>query len=195
MTHTAIPQNTIFPVSAMLQIEMALAGTSNGLSALDRLIGHRLNLLAFCAILKAQPSAGPALTRALAPSFAAFLNRDFLNLINEEEKGLLRHLENRLLLGDDLDDVIRQLTDEHRQDRLEARQLAASCLEFANGTDADWSDLCDAMAHFAEGQRRHLVWEDATILPVARERLTADDLAAWGEAMERRYRFITCQGQ
>ncbi|MBP7063678.1 hemerythrin domain-containing protein [Ferrovibrio sp.] len=195
MTHTPIPQNTIFPVSAMLQIEMALAGAGSDLSALDRLVGHRLNLLAFCAILKAQPSAGPALTRALAPSFATFLKRDFLSLITEEEEGLLHHLERRLLLGDDLDDVIRQLSDEHRQDCQEARQLAAACLEFANGIDADWSDLCDAMAHFAERQRRHLVWEDATILPVARERLTADDLTAWGEAMERRYRFITCQAR
>ncbi len=177
----------------MLQIEMALAGAGAELSALDRLAGRRLNLLAFCAILKALPQAGPALTRALAPSFAAYLSRDFLALVSEEEEGLLRYLERRLLLGDDLDDMIRQLSDEHRQDRQEARQLAASCREFASGTDADWSDLCDALAGFAERQRRHLVWEDATILPVARERLTGDDLSAWAKEMERRYRFITCQ--
>lgn len=193
MTHPALPHNTAFPVSAMLQIEMALTAADSDLSPLDKLIARRLNLLAFCAILRALPAAGPTLTRALAPAFSAFLSRDCVSLITEEEEGLLPHLGRRLLLGDDLDEVIRQLSDEHRQDREEAKLLAAQCLDFAAGTEDDWPDLCEALAHFAERQRRHLVWEDATILPVARDRLSADDLTQWDTEMERRYRLVTCQ--
>ena len=175
----ADPHVTASVSSALLQIEQALVAPGPTLSPLARLIGKRVNLFAFCAILRALPAIDPMMARSMAPGLAAFLNRDFITLIAEEESGLLPLLNRRLLLGDSLDDVIRQLSDEHRQEREQAGLLAAQLLDFAAGTDADWPELCDNLAQFAERQRRHLVWEDATILPLARERLSADDLTQW----------------
>jgi hypothetical protein len=183
----------VFPVSALLQLEMMLNVGDSKLSPLDLLVGLRLNLLAVCAIFKALPSGSATLTRTLAAAFAAYLSRDFVNLIVEEEEGLLPHLNRRLMLGDDLDDVISQLSDEHRQDREQAKILAARCSDFAAGTDEDWPELCEALAHFAEKQRRHLTWEDATILPMARNRLSGEDLNHWGAKMQRRYHLISSQ--
>lgn len=191
MTHPAFPHDAAAPVSALLQIETALHAGGTDLSALDILVGRRLNLIGFCAMLKSLPAGGPGLTRRLAPALAAYLTCDFPALIAEEEEGLLRFLNRRLLLGDDLDDVIRQLSDEHRQDCEQARGLAARCRDFAAGTDQDWPDLCEALADFAERQFRHLRWEDATLLPVARERLSAGDLDLWRAEMDRRHHFTT----
>jgi len=176
----------------MRQIEVALRNAAP-MSPLDMLVARRMNLAAFCGILKALPSGSATLGRTLAPSLASFLSRDYPALIVEEEEGLLPCLNRRLLLGDNLDDILRQLGDEHRQDVAHAKLLATRCDDFASEVDADWPELCEALSDFADRQRRHLVWEDATILPIARDRLLADDMRQWGCDMDRRYRLLTCQ--
>lgn len=181
------------PLSAMRQIEMAAGNSATSLSPLDRLVARRLNLASFCGILKALPSSSAVLGRTLAPGLASFLARDFPALIVEEEEGLLPCLNRRLLLGDNLDDILHQLSDEHRQDVAAAKILATRCDDFATEIDADWPGLCEALGDFADRQRRHLVWEDATILPIARERLLANDMHQWGCDMNRRYRLLTCE--
>lgn len=193
MTQGSSPEHAGCPLSAMRGIEAAIHTAGEELSPLDRLVARRLNLAGFCGILKALPSSSPALARVLAPGLANVLARDFPALIVEEEEGLLPCLNRRLLLGDNLDDILRQLGDEHRQDVAVARMLATRCDEFATEVDSDWPDLCEALSDFADRQRRHLVWEDATILPIARDRLLADDMRQWGCDMERRYRLLTCE--
>ncbi|MCW0233016.1 MAG: hypothetical protein OJJ21_05395 [Ferrovibrio sp.] len=179
-------------VSAMLVIEKALSPAEAGLSPLDRLVGMRMILQAFCAVIRSLSNASPALFRALAPGIASFLSHDFINIVTEEQEGLLVYLRRRLMLGDDLDTLINHLHDEHRQDCEQARMLGGRCREFATGTDVDWPDLLEALSAFAEQQRRHLTWEDATILPIARARLQADDLDRWDIEMGRRYHLVTC---
>jgi hypothetical protein len=175
------------PSPAMLQILIALQNDSEAISPLELLTGQRLNLTAFCAVLNALPNVAPSMVRALAPGIAAFLREDYPAMLAEEENGLLPALRRRLLLGDDLDQVIDQLIDEHQRDRLQAISLANRCEEVANGVDDDdLLTLCASLRSFAEHQRRHLAWEDATILPLAQVRLTADDLARWHRAMHRR---------
>lgn len=193
MTQGSSPEHAACPLSAMQRIEAAIRNADPQLSPLDMLVAYRLNLAGFCGILKALPSGSAALGRTLTPGFARFLARDYPALIVEEEEGLLPCLEHRLLLGDNLDDILRQLSDEHRQDVAVARVLATRCDDFANEVDADWPDLCEALSDFADRQRRHLVWEDATILPIARDRLLPDDMRQWGCDMDRRYRLLTCQ--
>jgi len=193
MTQGSSPDQASCPLSAMRQIELAIRNATPALSPLDMLVARRLNLAGFCGILKALPSGSPALARTLAPGIASFLSRDFPALIREEEEGLLPCLNRRLLLGDDLDDILRQLGDEHRQDVARAKVLATRCDDFAAEIDGDWPELCEALSDFADRQRRHLVWEDATILPIARDRLLSDDMRQWGCDMERRYHLSTCE--
>lgn len=189
MAYPAAMTHLAFPATAMGRIETALAAPEAELSPLDHLIGRRIDLQAFCAILKQPPAGGQGLAQALATAAAAYLAEDFLLLVAEEEESLLPLLQRRLLLGDDLDELFRQLNDEHSQDRAQALSLAAQCRDFADGGAGDWPDLCEALAQFAERQRRHLVWEDATILPLARARLSEDDMQKWrGQLQLRRSR-------
>lgn len=179
------------PVSAMVAMEQALGDAGNGLTPIDRLVGMRMVLQSFCAIMRSLVTVSPALFRALSPGIARFLSHDFISIIDEEKNGLLHHLNRRLLVGDELDQLIAHLHEEHSQDRLQALSLSRRCEEYAAGANDDWPDLCEALAGFAEQQRRHLVWEDATILPIARERLQPEDMVCWDADMRRRYRMVT----
>lgn len=175
----------------MLQIDQALQSLATATSPFDTFAARRFGLVSLCALLRALPSGGPAPTRAVAPGIAIFLTRDYPALIVEEEEGIVPRLRSRLLLGDDLDDVINALSEEHREDLRYASKLAEYCNAFANGTEDDWPDLCVALTNFAERQRRHIAWEDATILPMARQRLSAEDLLSWRDDMAQRYRNLT----
>ncbi len=180
-------------VSVLLAIEQALSSSEIALSPLDRLVAMRLVLQAFCAIVRSLSTVSPELFRAMAGGLAHFLAQDFVRIVTEEQDGLLVYLRRRLMLGDELDTLIEHLHDEHRQDCEQARILSGRCGEFASGIETDWPDLLEALSAFAEQQRRHLIWEDATILPVARERLQADDLQSWSAEMTRRYQLVRCE--
>jgi len=180
-------------VSVLLAIEQALSASETALSPLDRLVAMRLVLQAFCAIVRSLSTVSPELFRAMAGGLAHFLAQDFVRIVTEEQDGLLVYLRRRLMLGDELDALIGHLHDEHRQDCEQARILSGRCGEFASGIETDWPDLLEALSAFAEQQRRHLIWEDATILPVARERLQADDLQSWSAEMTRRHQLVRCE--
>lgn len=184
-------------ISAMRAIEQALSPSSGAsLSPIDRLVAMRLELQAFCAIIRALTSnVSPELFRVMAGGLARFLSQDFVRIVTEEQEGLLVYLRRRLMLGDELDALIGHLHDEHRQDCEQARILSGRCGEFASGVETDWPDLLEALSTFAEQQRRHLIWEDATILPVARDRLQADDLQSWNAEMTRRYQLVRCESR
>ncbi|HEX6959053.1 MAG TPA: hemerythrin domain-containing protein [Ferrovibrio sp.] len=172
---------------ALLRLFAALGGAAQDGSPFDILAGQRLSLVAVCAIMDALPNTPPALARNIAAALAGFLRHDYLAVITEEEDGLLVKLQPRLLLGDDLDEAIRQLMEEHRRDRQEALLLAAKCDEIATGlSDGEAAATLVALRAFAERQRRHLAWEEAIILPLARDRLSSDDLSQWKQAMKKR---------
>lgn len=175
----------------MLQIDFALQRLAAAASPFDTLAAWRLSLVALCGLLRALPNGSQALTKAVAPGIATYLSHDFPTLIAEEEEGILPRLRPRLLIGDNLDDIIAALSREHREDSQYAVELAGRCAAFACDKGDDWPELCTALAVFAERQRRHLAWEDATILPIARERLSNEDLLSWRSDMDRRYRNLT----
>lgn len=180
-------------ISALHAIEQALSPSETSLSPLDRLVAMRLVLQAFCAIVRSLTNVSPELFRVMAAGLARFLAQDFVRIVTEEQEGLLVYLRRRLMLGDELDSLLVHLHDEHRQDCAQARILSGRCSEFASGVETDWPDLLEDLSNFAEQQRRHLIWEDATILPVARERLQADDLLSWNAEMTRRYQLVRCE--
>jgi hypothetical protein len=180
------------PVSAMQALELALTPAETALSPIDRLVAMRMILQSFCAIIRSLSNVSPGLFQVMAPGMAQFLTQDFIRIVTEEQEGLLVYLRKRLMLGDELDVLIGHLQDEHRQDCELARILGGRCQEFASGIETDWPDLLEALSAFAEQQRRHLIWEDATILPIARDRLQADDLQRWNAEMDLRYQVVMC---
>lgn len=170
-----------FPATppALLHLLAALARDEEDTGPFERLQGQRLMLLAVCALLDSLSGACQPLQQRMAASLAAYLQADFPAMVAEEEEGLLPLLRARLLLGDDFDQVLRQMDEEHRHDRRQAILLAAECEALAGGLLDEAAVLFSACRAFAEQQRRHLAWEDATVLPLARERLTTADLALW----------------
>ena len=164
----------------MLHILAALGRDGEDTGPFERLEGQRLLLLGVCALLDSLAGACHPLQQRLAAGLAGYLRADFPAMIAEEEDGLLPLLRRRLLLGDDFDQILRQMDDEHRHDRRQAATLAAEFDALAGGLIPDEAAvLFSACRAFAEQQRRHLAWEDATVLPLARDRLTAADLELW----------------
>src|SRR3546814_5151070 len=118
-------------------------------------------LLAVCALLDSLSGACPPLQQRMAASLASYLQTDFPAMVAEEEDGLLPLLRARLLLGDDFDQVLRQMDEEHRHDRRQAALLAADCEALAGGLLPDEAAvLFSACRAFAEQQRRHPPWAD-----------------------------------
>lgn len=100
-----------------------------------------------------------------------------LHVIDEEED-LFPLLRRRALPEDELDKVLGVLSADHKADMVNAANLRV-LLETALETGAPPGHTLEnrrAMLAFASGERRHIALENAIILPIARLRLTADDL-------------------
>jgi len=175
------------------RIHAALSHASEGeASPFETMLNQRMTLLSICAMIDRLPLANANTLQRLGPALAQYLRQDFPAIIIEEEEGLLPLLRQRLLLGDDLEPALRQLGDEHRRDTQRALSLAAECDALGEGLDPeDIAGILASLAAFAEQQRRHLAWEEAIILPVARARLSSQDLKGWNRAMRARKQLLT----
>jgi hemerythrin-like domain-containing protein len=107
-----------------------------------------------------------------------------LHLIDEDEDlfPLLRH---RALAEDDIERILGLLCADHKQDRQQAKLLAdllRAALQTGQAPSAD-PRAQEALSAFATHERRHLALENAIVLPIARQRLSADDLAGLGQRL------------
>ena len=117
----------------------------------------------------------------------SYLEHDLPLHIADEEEDLFPILKRCCEEDDELDYVLALLSEEHEVDEdyyldlLEPLRVIASGMEPVDR---------DAFAHnaraFAIFQRRHLGWENGTVLPLARKRLSPDDLAELGRRMAAR---------
>ncbi len=107
-----------------------------------------------------------------------FLRVDFAPHMQDEEHDLFPLLRKRAEPEDRVDDVIGQLTQEHAADRLDAKLITEGLAKVLAGktTTGAKSSLGKLLHRFAENERNHLTLENAVVLPLARVRLTADDL-------------------
>ena len=116
--------------------------------------------------------------RQMIEAVLRFLRVDFAPHMQDEEHDLFPMLRRRAEPEDRIDDVIGQLTQEHAADRLDARLITEGLSKVLAGKVATGveSPLGKLLHRFAENERNHLTLENAIILPLARVRLTADDL-------------------
>ncbi len=107
-----------------------------------------------------------------------FLRVDFAPHMQDEEHDLFPMLRRRAEPEDRIDDVIGQLTQEHAADRLDAKLITEGLAKALDGKveTGPTSSLAKLLHRFAENERNHLTLENAIILPLARIRLTADDI-------------------
>ena len=116
-----------------------------------------------------------------------FLTHDLRAHIADEEHDLLPMLELRCAPDDGLDGLLKQIQHEHEMDidlvdflLDDLRTLARS------GTLHNPTRLFINLKEFTATQRRHLEWENSTILPLAEKRLTKEDLAELRQNMTER---------
>lgn len=104
-----------------------------------------------------------------------FLAEDFAVHVTDEEEDLFPLLARRAEPEDRIGDVLAELSAEHAAEKPEALAVARG-LEAALATGSLDDALRPVLTRFAAAERRHLIVENAIVLPLARARLTGDDL-------------------
>lgn len=95
----------------------------------------------------------------------------------DEELGLFPLIERRALPSDNIHDILARLALEHATDESFAGELLESLEGLREGRRLKNPDMVGYMLRsFFECYRRHIVWENAIVLPLARARLMPDDL-------------------
>jgi hemerythrin-like domain-containing protein len=107
--------------------------------------------------------------------------------IADEERDLFPLLWQRCLDDDGIDELLALLQKEHEEDDALCAGLLAPLRVLAKGGQPREPVEFVALAlGFARFQRRHLGWENGTILPLAERRLTDADQAELGRSMAAR---------
>lgn len=123
--------------------------------------------------------------RRLCAKVATCLQYDLPLHHQDEEAGLFPLLRARALDGDGLGDILDRLTAEHSTDTDFAAEIVESLDLLSQGGQVSNADMVGYMLRgFFERYRRHVHWENALVIPLARLRLTPEDLRALSARMD-----------
>lgn len=154
---------------------------------LDYIFAEHFRQRSLCRILD-ELAGEPEWDREKAEAARRFLERDFHLHVSDEEADLFPLLRRRLKTEDDIGGIMETLSAEHAEERAVARTIAddltAALAGNAPATHA--GTLRARLRRFAAKERRHLITENAIVLPLARARLTAADLRELGRRMAAR---------
>ena len=165
-------------------------GTRHGTSQrpdnpLDQISQEHLRQREVCATLDrlaALKAPDPGLAAGVLPHFDTLLARH----VHDEEDDLFPLMRQRSEPGDDINDTLDRLIRKH-QVSLELAVGVRDILRAMVRDDAlPDADGAAALVGFAAHERRHLIVENAIVLPLARARLTAADLVRLRTRMEQR---------
>lgn len=123
-------------------------------------------------------------SRAGAKIVLDYLRLELPRHIADEEEDLFPRLMTACGADDTVTGMIQVLKEEHAQNAilLESAERALSSLKAKPTLDAP----AQSGIVFAETKRRHIRWENALLLPLARARLGAEDLRDLGRGMAAR---------
>jgi hemerythrin-like domain-containing protein len=126
-------------------------------------------------------------SRETAAYALGYLERELPLHVEDEERDLFPRLAQRVTADDGFDDILAALQGEHEADDAYCRALMADLHRLAEGElPADPLAFAHQARAFVGFQRRHLAWENSVLLPLARRRLEASDLAELRRAMAAR---------
>jgi hemerythrin-like domain-containing protein len=114
-----------------------------------------------------------------------FVTKDIAAHVADEEADLFPILRQRCLSGDGVERVLQLVSAEHARDFDLMRPVTAG-LERCVRREPPGEGFGAAVDAFVDSQRRHLAWENAFVLPLARKRLTPRDRKRLGAAMAAR---------
>lgn len=125
--------------------------------------------------------------RENAQALLAFLVNKLPLHVQDEEADFFPLLRRRCKPDDEFDVLLGLLQNEHAVNEEYYRNVLGPLRSIAEGGK---SDHPQAFSHWARAfsifERRHLAWENGTIIPLARKRLTPADLRALGKKMAER---------
>jgi len=155
------------------------------LEPIDFLLADHYRQRTLCQLLDRltqEPSGAEA--RALAEPVRIYLRRDMVWHIADEEIQLFPRMRERAVPGDGTADMLYLLEREHTGDQSLAHTLleALDCLALGLAP-VEPAVFAVRVATFTETQRRHLAWENAMVIPLARRLLTQADKVDLGRKM------------
>jgi len=124
----------------------------------------------------------PELAAGLLSYFESLLPRH----VHDEEDGLFPLLRRRSEPGDDINDTLDRLVGNHSESLKLAVEVRGIVQAMANDNVLPDAIGVAALVGYAAHERRHLIVENAIVLPLARARLTDDDLAVLRAGMDQR---------
>ena len=123
--------------------------------------------------------------RRLCAQVASCLQFDLPLHHHDEETALFPLLRERAVPEDRLMEILDRLASEHSSDTDFASEIAESLELLGQGGRSGNPDMLGYMLRgFFERYRRHVHWENTLVMPIARIRLTLEDLAALSAQME-----------
>jgi len=123
----------------------------------------------------------------MAEAVLSYLSEDFLWHIQDEEIDLYPALRRRCRQEDDIDGVLDGLARDHTADEHLARGIVQDLNRIIDdGASAKRPSFDRLATAFVATEDRHLILENDLILPLARRRLTTEDLERIGRAMAAR---------
>lgn len=152
----------------------------------DAILAAHAAQRAACALLD-QAAALGAVDQATGDALRRYLTELLPLHWQDEERDLFPLLRRRAQPEDAITAALARLAHDHEASAAETVTLARTLDRMTHGDVPD-AQTRAAMRAFADRERRHLAFENAVILPLARLRLTADDRTTLRLSMQRRYR-------
>ncbi|MFN4143388.1 hemerythrin domain-containing protein [Aestuariivirga sp.] len=123
--------------------------------------------------------------RRLCAQVASCLQFDLPLHHHDEEAALFPLLRERALPEDGLAQILDRLASEHASDNDFASEIAEALELLGQGGRPDNPDMLGYMLRgFFERYRRHVHWENTLVMPIARMRLTPEDLEQLSARMD-----------
>ena len=157
---------------------------------MDALLAEHFRQRAMCDLLDrlAEDPTGPR-SSELARTILTYLREQLPLHVLDEERDLFQMLRDRTLAAEAIEEAFAQLRREHAEDERVAMLVTSGLEQLTAGGQPDHAEeFASAARAFAEAQRRHVAFENSSILPLARTRLTAKDLARLARRMAARRR-------
>jgi len=155
---------------------------------LDHIAAEHLRLREICGRLDALVAAVPQPDRVLAAEVLADLDTALPRHIRDEEGDLFPLLRRRSADDNDIGDTLDRLHADHARFGAALARVCAALRRVVASDTAFTPGEAAEVADFAAHERRHLIVENAIVLPLARVRLTRDDLRSLRRQMALRRR-------
>lgn len=170
-----------------LEVVAAMPPAEQLAAPLDYIFADHFRLRTLCAMLD-RIAGDRSVDRQLVAAALRFLRDEFGVHVHDEEEDLFPLLRRRTEPEDGIERTLAGLCEEHTADREDARAIVEGLarIEGSGSRRRPTDRFRKLLRRFAANERRHLIVENAIVLPLARARLTPEDLGSLGRRMAAR---------